>query len=138
MREHFEVVTQEPRVVVQAQSPVGVNGNVVPGGNDPARFFFRAVPLWRDVGIGSGENDQCFEWPAHEGTRMGIGACEMTDQRAHGAGSAIEHEGKMRGDESIRHRARHNRGERVLLDKCEQGRKVILGKGARCVHDDGQ
>ena len=66
---------------------------------------------------------------------MRIGASKMTDQRAHRPGRAIEYEGKMRGDEFMRRRACHNRGEWVCFDVAEQGREVILGKGARYVHD---
>ena len=66
---------------------------------------------------------------------MRIGASEVTDQRAHRSGGAIEHERKMRAEEFMRRRACHNRGERMCFYEAEQGREVILGKGARYVHD---
>ena len=66
---------------------------------------------------------------------MRICAREMTDQGAHRSGRAIEYERKMRGDELIRRRACHNRGEWVCFDEAEQGRNVFLGKGTRYVHD---
>src|SRR4029079_16767959 len=134
--EHLEMRPEEFSSIPSTQSAIGVNGYVIPRRNDSPGFLFRWVPCRRDVRVRSGEDDERLAWLIRAQTRVRIGARHMAEQCRHWSSRAIEDEWEVRCKEPFGGRTRHQCGERMCVDECEERRKVTLRERAWDVHGD--
>src|SRR5205085_1216227 len=108
-------------------SSVGVNGGIVPGGDD----LLGLVPCRRDVGVRAGEDRQSGLSACLPPLR--VRPCHVTDQGAVLPGCPFEEEGQV-GGEGQAIDLRYEEAEAVLLDEVVQLGQVGFGEGGGYVH----
>ena len=126
---------QALRVVEERDRAVGVDGDVVPGGDDFPGFLLGRVERRADVAVGAVEHDQGLH-SVVRGLGLRIGAREVPDQRAVGRRVGVQQQRQMAGDHPVRGH-RHQRGEAAVPDGVMQDLDPVLDEMRRDVHGWG-
>ena len=84
-------------VVEESDRAVGVDGGVVPGGDDSVGFLLGGIPVGGDVGVGAVEDEEGFGGGVCL-LPLEVGAGDVAEDGAEGAAVGVEEDGEVGGD----------------------------------------